>query len=71
MNKLEKKDRKRIEEKLENAQSNPGLYFQRLAGVKLFKLRVGDHRIIAQINNVEKKIILVNVDHRKKVYQNL
>lgn len=34
----------------------------------LWKIRVGDYRIIYSVNEREKHVILIDVGHRKKVY---
>ena len=38
---------------------------------KLFKLRVGDWRILFWLDHKEKIIILYTVEHRSKIYYNL
>ena len=35
----------------------------------LFRYRFGDYRIIFTINRAEQKILILNVGHRKDVYQ--
>lgn len=67
--KLETSTQKRIEAKLTTAAQNPRLYFEGLTGAPLFKLRVGDYRVIAKISFAEKKVFLLSVSHRKKVYE--
>ncbi|MBO3840744.1 MAG: type II toxin-antitoxin system RelE/ParE family toxin, partial [Candidatus Brockarchaeota archaeon] len=34
----------------------------------LWRIRVGDYRVIYSINEEEKHIILIDVGHRKKIY---
>jgi mRNA interferase RelE/StbE len=34
----------------------------------LWRIRVGDYRIIYLINEKEKQVILIDVGHRKKIY---
>lgn len=56
----------RILRKLELAKINPLHYFERLEDSSMFKLRVGDYRIIADIS---KNLIEVRlIGHRKNVY---
>lgn len=71
LKKLEKTERKRIKEKLLIASKKPLSYFQRLTRHKLFRIRIGKYRVIALINSAEKKITLLSVKHRKKVYREL
>lgn len=35
----------------------------------LYRYRIGDYRIIYVIDQAEKKIIILNVNHRKKIYK--
>ncbi len=66
---LQKDLRERIFRKLQTTKENPLIYFERLAGRTDYKLRVGDYRVIADIDN-NKKIICVNViGHRKNIYK--
>jgi mRNA interferase RelE/StbE len=69
LEKLEKKIRKRIFEKIYSIKENPVHYFHRLTARDEFKLRVGDYRVIADINEQTKRISILFVDHRKNVYQ--
>lgn len=69
--KLPKDIQLRITTKLTIAQENPFLFFIRLKGRQDYKLRVGDYRVIADINQTERKIEITKVGHRKKVYKNL
>ncbi len=71
LKKLEKTERERIKKKLQISAENPWLYYERLTGHELFKLRIGKYRIIGQINIQQKKITLLSVKHRKKAYKKL
>jgi mRNA-degrading endonuclease RelE of RelBE toxin-antitoxin system len=48
---------------------NPFHHVERLAGYKLFKLRIGDYRAVFDIKETE--IVVVLVGSRDKVYQTL
>jgi len=50
LEKLEKKIRNRIFHKINSTKENPFHYFERLTGRNEFKLRIGDYRVIADIN---------------------
>lgn len=64
---LEKDAAKRIFDKIMIAKTNPYHFFERLSGRKEFKLRVGDHRVIADI---EQNVIWIRlIGHRKNVYE--
>jgi len=69
LEKLEKKIRKRIFEKISSTKENPFHYFERLTGRNDYKLRVGDYRVIADIDEKTCKISILFVDHRKNVYK--
>ena len=71
LEKLEKKIRKRIFEKITSTKENPFHYFERLSSRGEFKLRVGDYRIIADIDEKTKKISILFIDHRKNIYKKL
>ena len=62
--------RGRIKEKIEELKINPHL-FKKLHGELegLYSMRVGNYRIIYTINEDVKRILLLSVAHRKKVYQ--
>jgi mRNA interferase RelE/StbE len=68
---LPKELRRRIFEKLAAAKDNPEHFFERLEGRRDYKLRVGDYRIIADINRNLERIEVTLIDHRKKVYKRL
>jgi mRNA interferase RelE/StbE len=71
LEKLETKIRKRIFEKIISTKENPFHYFERLTGRGEFKFRVGDYRIIADIDENTKKISILFIDHRKNIYKKL
>lgn len=65
LNKLPKEIKERIFNKIVETKTNPFHYFERLAGRNEYKLRVGDYRVIAEIEN---EIRVVLIGHRKNVY---
>ncbi|MCU0851347.1 MAG: type II toxin-antitoxin system RelE/ParE family toxin [Candidatus Thermoplasmatota archaeon] len=69
LGKLEKKIRKRIFEKIHSTKENPFHYFEKLTARNEYKLRVGDYRIIADIDEKTKRISILFIDHRKNVYK--
>ena len=71
MLKLEKDLSKRIWNKVSDTKDDPHHYFERLQGRDDFKLRVGDFRIIADINDEEERIEVTLVGHRKNIYKKL
>ena len=54
--KLPQNLKERIYSKIASAKENPHRYFERLAGRKDYKLRIGDYRAVADINDATKRI---------------
>jgi mRNA interferase RelE/StbE len=67
--KLQKILRDRIFKKLQDSKENPLHFFEKLQGRPEFKLRVGEYRIIADIDHKEVRILILYVDHRKRIYK--
>jgi len=59
----------RIFYKIRQTKENPFRYFKRLEGRKDYSLRVGEYRVIADIDIQLKKIEVRLVGHRKNVYE--
>jgi len=71
LGKLAKTIQKRIKAKLEKVSSDPMLFVKRLKGVDLFSLRVGDYRVILNIEWTGQKITVMKLGPRKNVYDKL
>lgn len=71
LEKLDKKNRKRIFNKIMSAKENPFHYFEKLTSTEYYKLRVGDYRVIADIDKNEIKILVLFIGHRKNIYDKL
>ena len=71
LNTLPKEIKERIFKKIISSKENPIHFFERLSGRNEYKLRVGDYRVIAEIDSGQKKIQIILVGHRKNVYDNL
>jgi len=69
LEKLEKNISKRILEKLEKIKKDPFLYVNKLKGIDLFKLRIGDYRVIMSIDRGKMIIFVVEVGHRSIIYR--
>jgi len=69
LNTLEKQQKERIFNKMMAARENPFHFFDRLAQRTDYKLRVGDYRIIADIDLGKKKIEGTQIGHRKNIYK--
>lgn len=59
-----------IEKNLVNT-DNPKKYGKALRGSlnRYWRYRVGNYRLLAEINNEEIKIIVLNIGHRKDIYK--
>lgn len=64
--KMEKTIQERIIAVLERIRIRPEAYVTKLVGDPGYKLRVGDYRIIMDIDNKELHILVLKVGHRKK-----
>lgn len=60
--------KERVAHVLERISIDPYKYIRKLKGGKLFRTRVGDYRIIIDIDENKKKIVVLRIGHRKNVY---
>ncbi|MDP3105684.1 MAG: type II toxin-antitoxin system RelE/ParE family toxin [Candidatus Methanoperedens sp.] len=68
LKKMEKNIQERIIAVLERIRVRPETYVTKLVGDPGYKLRVGDHRIIMDIDNKILRILILKVGHRKNIY---
>jgi len=66
--KLEKKDKERIWNKLQECKKEPFRYLHHLENMEGYKLRVGDYRLIIDVDNIIKILNIIKVGHRKNIY---
>ena len=71
LGKLDKKNAKMIWDKIMSTKSDPHHFFERLVGREDYKLRIGDYRAIADINDTSQRVEITIIDHRKKVYKDI
>jgi mRNA interferase RelE/StbE len=71
LDKLPKGISKRIFNKIQETKENPHHYFIRLTNRQEYKLRVGDYRVIADINDSEIKIYVIIIGHRSNIYKKI
>ncbi len=67
--KLEKNLQERIIAALERIRIRPQVYTTKLVGDPGYKLRVGDYRIIMDIDNNNLIILIIKIGHRREIYQ--
>lgn len=70
LNKLEEEIKNRIFEKLQLCKENPFHFVERLTEIPGFKLRIGDYRVIVDIDRNLQKIFILKAGHRKNIYEN-
>ena len=66
LKKLDKITQKRVISVLERIRIKPEHYVTKLIGDPAYKLRIGDYRIILDID--KDKITIIKVGHRKNIY---
>ncbi|MBN4049196.1 type II toxin-antitoxin system RelE/ParE family toxin [archaeon AH-315-M20] len=69
LEKAEKRLAKRIWAKVISTKENPHHFFEGLTGRKDYKLRIGDYRAIADIDDKNKQIEITLIGHRKNIYK--
>ncbi len=68
LKKMEKNAQERIIAVLERIRVRPEAYVTKLVGDPGYKLRVGDYRIIMDIDNKILRILILKVGHRRNIY---
>ena len=66
--KLEREVQVRIISALERIRIRPYPHVKKLVGIPYFRLRVGDYRVILDIRDKELVIFVIEVGHRKQIY---
>lgn len=54
-----------------STKEDPFHFFEKLTKRDLYKLRVGNYRIIADISKNEIKILILLIGHRKNIYDKI
>lgn len=68
LNKLDHETEKRIWNKLQECKRNPFHYLKSLTQIKGYKLRVGDYRLIIDVQNKIKVLFVLKIDKRSRIY---
>ncbi|MDP7116476.1 MAG: type II toxin-antitoxin system RelE/ParE family toxin [Candidatus Woesearchaeota archaeon] len=71
LKKLEKNVVEVILRKLCSIRDNPIRYIIRLKDSPLWKLRIGDYRVIMVVDTKNEKLNIIKIGHRKNVYHQL
>ena len=70
LSKIEEDIQDRILAVLERVTIRPFHFIKRKQGTSYFILRIGEHRAILDIKQEENKIIIMEIGHRKNIYDN-
>ena len=68
LEKLEKVNQERIIKSLERIRIRPEAHITKLVGDPGYKLRVGDYRVILEIEKDKLIILVLMIGHRKNIY---
>ncbi len=69
LKKLDKEIKDRIWDKLQRCKENPFLFLKHLENISGYKMRVGDYRLIIDIDEASKTISVLKIGHRKNIYK--
>ena len=69
LERLDKQVAKRIIKKIDSSLDNPRLFFKRLSGRREYKLRVGDYRVIAEVDEEKNAVLIRSLGHRRDIYE--
>jgi len=69
LNKLEADLKERIWGKLQQCKENPFHFLEHLEEIEGYKLRVGDYRLIIDIDQTNKILKVLKAGHRKNIYE--
>jgi len=67
--KIDRQTAKMIDKKLREISHEPFLYVSKLSSLDLYKLRVGDYRVLMNIQKDRLIILVVEISHRRNVYK--
>jgi mRNA interferase RelE/StbE len=71
MAKLDRSIAKRIFKAVGKLENAPSRWVKRIVNSPYYKMRVGDYRVILDIQGGQLRILVVKVGHRKNVYKDL
>lgn len=69
LEKLTKSVSKRIIDKIESITEDPFKFVKKMKGFDLYRLRVGDYRVIMSIERGKMIIFVLEAGHRSVIYQ--
>jgi len=67
--KLERETQERIISAIERVRIRPEAHVTKLVGDPGYKLRVGDYRVIMDINKNKLMVLVLKIGHRRNIYK--
>jgi mRNA interferase RelE/StbE len=61
--------RQRIIEKFDEISKNPRGTDSKKLGEETYRVRVGDYRIVYQVNDTKRTVVVTRIRHRREVYR--
>jgi len=71
LKKLEQKTQERIIKVLERIRIRPESFVTKIVGDPGFRLRVGEYRVIVDIEKEKLLILVIKIGHRSRIYRKL
>lgn len=71
LKKISKKDSEIILNKIYSIRENPFRYLKKLSGSRLWRLRIMDYRSVIDVVVSRRKIYVLRIDKRSKVYDKI
>jgi mRNA interferase RelE/StbE len=68
LKKLDRSVARRIFEKVGELRENPQRFVQKLANSPYYRLRVGDYRVIVDVQEAFLRVLVLKVGHRESIY---
>ena len=69
LKKMERDIQERVITVLERIRIKPEKYVTKLVGDPGYKLRVGDYRVIMDIDSKKLQVLVLKIGHRKNIYE--
>ena len=69
LERLEQQIAQRIIAKIELVKEDPFRYLEHFEGENVYKLRIGDYRLLVELDLTQNLIVIRFLDHRKRVYK--
>ena len=69
LDRLDRSVARRIVARLEGLREDPLRQLGRLVNSPLYRLRVGDWRVIVEVDQSEVRVLVVKVAHRRSIYR--